>query len=609
MLKRSLLHALLVLGLTSLVLFGSSCSGEDDTHLVVVMDTDYDVPTEVDRIRVRVLKVAEDGAKEAQTWSREFMLTTEQTTASELVALPASFSVVPTAPDIDREVVVELEGLLEDRLMVARRARTGFVRGEFRVLRMFLYRACADTSCPEGASCGCLRGSACSPPSCVDERVDPAELETTNDPGALPPQSNIPSGCGSGQSLCGSTCADLATDPRFCGDCDTTCGAGELCTEGECIDPDDCRNDESRCNGFTYCNRSTGECERGCDGDEQCGRAERCDLETHACVCQASLVRCPPAFGDCVDVSTDLVYCGDCNTACPANHVCSEGICMDLGDCRTNGLGCTGFSYCDERTGSCIRGCLLDEQCAGSNELCDTESHDCVCGDGFERCPTTGGDCVDTQTDLTYCGDCETSCVDGDVCDEGICVDPTDCRTNQTGCTAVSYCDQETGQCLPGCDRQEQCPDANDRCDLSTHSCVCKDGFTRCGVQCVDLDDDPRFCGGCANACEGTETCQQGSCINPNDCRTNGIGCIGFTYCNDDTGACLSGCVADTQCATTEECNVGTHECVCSSGLTRCAGECVDTLFDDNNCGRCNERCRGNRTCVLGLCLRPGEED
>jgi hypothetical protein len=28
----------------------------------------------------------------------------------------------------------------------------------------------------------------------------------------------------------------------------------------------------------------------------------------------------------------------------------------------------------------------------------------------------------------------------------------------------------------------------------------------------------------------------------------------------------------------------------------------VDTASDKNNCGACNQRCNGNRTCVAGVC-------
>ena len=42
------------------------------------MDTDYVVPTDVDRIQARVLKVSDDGVGETETWSQEFLLSSEE---------------------------------------------------------------------------------------------------------------------------------------------------------------------------------------------------------------------------------------------------------------------------------------------------------------------------------------------------------------------------------------------------------------------------------------------------------------------------------------------------------------------------------------------------
>ncbi len=41
------------------------------------------------------------------------------------------------------------------------------------------------------------------------------------------------------------------------------------------------------------------------------------------------------------------------------------------------------------------------------------------------------------------------------------------------------------------------------------------------------------------------------------------------------------------------------------TGLTRCAGECVDTRTDDRNCGECNVLCIGRDHCIAGSCSNP----
>ncbi len=594
----------LLLFLSMLLALASSCAEETYTQVVVVMDTDYQVPSEVDRIRARVLKVSEDGLTEKETWSEEFPLVAGDAPASGLYSLPASFSVVPDKADLNREIVVEARALIGDEPVVTRTVRTGFVPGQFRVLRMFLYRECADATCPDGSSCGCPGAGSCVTPSCVDEYVDPEGLEVTSDPGVLPPDPGIPEGCGSGLTSCAGECVDTVTDPRFCGGCNDPCPNGMVCADSQCVDPTDCRAGSTTCEGFTYCDDATGECLRGCAVDEQCGSDETCDAATHECICKPELVRCPPEIGDCVDTNTDLAYCGDCKTSCPRNNVCSEGLCVDLGDCRFNGIGCTGFSYCDESSGECVRGCLLDEQCGAANEVCDTEINDCVCDGGFQRCPPVAGDCVDTQTDLTYCGDCDTSCTRGEVCQDGVCFNP-DCNTNGIGCSGFTYCDQDTGECLPGCDSNAQCTNANQRCNVSTHTCVCKSGFTRCGLQCVDTKTDPTHCGNCTTTCASGEVCQDSVCFNP-DCNTNGIGCSGFTYCDETTGECLPGCGSDAQCTSANErCNVSTHTCVCKSGFTRCGLQCVDTKTDPQYCGNCNTTCTSGEVCQDSVCFNP----
>jgi len=96
-------------------------------------------------------------------------------------------------------------------------------------------------------------------------------------------------------------------------------------------------------------------------------------------------------------------------------------MCGDPGDCRTNGVGCGGFTYCDEASGDCLRGCEDDDQCVGDNEECDTVLHECVCEPGFHLC---GAVCVD-DLDVNFCGDLCTACLAPPnatpVCDLGTC--------------------------------------------------------------------------------------------------------------------------------------------------------------------------------------------
>ena len=603
----------LFLGFAALSLLASSCNEDPSTQVVVLMDTDYLVPTDVDRIQARILKVSDDGVGETETWSQVFLLSSEEEPGPGLYSLPASFGVVPAEGDMDRGIVIEVEALLgsADEPLVQRRVRTGFIQGKFLVVRMLLYRACTDMICAEGESCGCEDAAACLAPFCVDEFVDPKNLEVTDNPGVLPPNPEIPtdpdvSDC-EPLTLCGTECVDTDTDPLFCGNCTTACSSGEVCVEGACIEPGDCRTNGIDCSGFTYCDEVTGTCLRGCEANEQCGSSETCDTETHECVCMEGFDRC---LDRCVDTQTDPLFCGDCMTFCGSREVCQAGMCADLGDCRTNGIGCAGLTYCDLRTGECLPGCVQDDQCGAANEVCDTDINDCVCDTGFESCPPIAGACVDTQTDPLFCGDCGTACGSGEVCQAGACFDPSDCRTNGIGCSGFTYCDPSTGVCTSGCDDNAQCTRANEICDVLSHACVCGSGFEPCPPIfgfCVDTQTDVRYCGNCQTACGTGEVCQLGACFDPNDCRTNGIGCSGLTYCDPSTGDCLPGCANDAQCAGANEiCDVPSHVCVCGSGFERCPpffGLCVDTQTDTANCGDCGTTCGSGEFCFGGECF------
>ena len=426
------------------------------------MDTDYAVPTEVDRVRARVAKIVETdgGVEEVETWVRVFPLSSDEPAEANTYHLPATFAVLPSASDIDREVVIELEAIATNgnEVLVTRRLRTGFVPGQARLVRMLIHRSCAEISCPEGDSCGCPGASSCATPSCVDQRVSPESLETIDDPALLPPDSEFPIAPGDGGVpdsgvpdggiecepplvLCNQECVNTATDLRYCGGCNNACPNGFVCEASVCRDLGDCRAAEGVCTGFTYCDDSTGNCLRGCANDDQCVRnQELCDVAAHECVCTPDFERC--AF-DCVDTQSDPRFCGGCETFCEAGEVCEVGICLDPGDCRSNGFGCSGFTYCDEATGDCLRGCEETAQCTGKNQVCDTSLHECVCDVDFHEC-------------------------------DGVCVSSLDAASCGTSCTPCLF---------P--------PDAIPICALGVCDFVCTDGFERCDDRCCPTSCPP----------------------------------------------------------------------------------------------------------------------
>ncbi len=414
----------LLLGSVLLSLFGVSCTDGSATQVVVLMNTDYAVPAEVDRVRARVSKIVQTGAgqEEVETWLRVFPVSNGTQAEAGVFELPATFGILPEASDVDREIVIELEALASGRegVLVSRRVKTGFISGQALLVRMLLHRACADVTCLEGTSCGCPDDASCETPACMDEWLPPEDLERIDDPGTLPVDAGMPAtdagtepdagmddggiDCEAPLSICGLDCVNTQTDPRYCGDCATTCPGGHVCELGSCVDPGDCRTNGVGCSGFTYCDEASGECLRGCTSDTQCtGQHETCDTDTRDCVCSSGFEQCDFR---CVDTQADPRYCGDCVTSCPAGDVCDLGICRDPGDCRTNGNGCSGFTYCDEASGECLLGCEVDGQCMGEHEVCDTGIHDCVCGSGYHQC---GAVCV-SDLDAATCGASCTPC-------------------------------------------------------------------------------------------------------------------------------------------------------------------------------------------------------
>ncbi len=412
----------------ALLLSSIGCAEEPHTQVVVLMDTDYVVPEEVDRIRARVSKVlsSEAGVEEIETWEHVFVVSKPASNEPGVHGLPATFGVLAEGAGTDTQILIELEAIAlgSGRVLVSHRIRTGFVRGEARLARMPLFRACEGMTCSVGQSCGCPGASACAEPACVSEIVLPESLERIENPGLLPADAGIPPRTDGGMPdgsvdggepdagtpdggvinceppllLCGMDCVNPQADPRYCGDCETSCPIGSVCETGSCFDPGDCRSNGVGCSGFTFCEEATGQCLPGCRDAQQCtGAHEECDIDTHECVCAIGFQRCE---GACVDTQNDPSFCGDCTRSCSPPDVCESGTCVDPGDCRTNDSGCSGFTYCDESTGECLRGCESDGQCVGDNEICNTTLHECVCAPAFHRC---GAVCV-SNLDVDSCG-------------------------------------------------------------------------------------------------------------------------------------------------------------------------------------------------------------
>ena len=84
----------------------------------------------------------------------------------------------------------------------------------------------------------------------------------------------------------------------------------------------------------------------------------------------------------------------------------------------------------------------------------------------------------------------------------------------------------------------------------------CPAPTTGCGASCADVSTDPMNCGACGSACEPSEVCSAGECVDE-----------------------------------------------CSGGLTACERSCLDLASDTANCGGCERPCANGFSCVEGVCV------
>jgi hypothetical protein len=146
---------------------------EHDGRVLVVVDTDYDVPGELALIRARI--VGSNGLEQ----SRGFDVMRRATPPhDDPAAVPLSFVIVPResgSGDFEVEVTGHAPGAPDGDVLVSRRAITGFRPGHTLVLPLPLLRICERVVCP--ATLTCRVGV------CVDARVPVEELGTVERPG------------------------------------------------------------------------------------------------------------------------------------------------------------------------------------------------------------------------------------------------------------------------------------------------------------------------------------------------------------------------------------------------------------------------------------------
>lgn len=312
------------------LIFLSACA-QPLTQLVVIVDTDYAVPGELDGVVLTV-----DGPVMPEE-------PVEVPLAS--ITLPISLGLVhrggPLGP-----ITVTASGALAGAERVRRTARTSFLVGESRVLRIDLARACDGPACV-GSETTCVGGS------CVGMDVEPA---------SLPVFDGTVDRSDAGASVDVPVDACMVSGPESCNGRDEDCdGAVD---EGVCTCDPPCMLDHAvaRCVAGTRCEISS--CETGfanCDMMQEtgCEESTRTLTDCNACdtpcgfpgglpgtalgtpTCADGTCRvasCATAnFADCngsildgceTNTSNDRLHCGRCDNPCPAGMMrCMSGTC------------------------------------------------------------------------------------------------------------------------------------------------------------------------------------------------------------------------------------------------------------------------------------------
>jgi hypothetical protein len=427
---------------------------------------------------------------------------------------------------------------------------------------------------------------------------DPSRLDSDNDGVRDQPDACEWTVAGTSVNAAGCSCAQIPG----CVPCSTAsqCGDGDPCTIDTCSDGA-CQHGPAP-NG--------GSCSDGnaCNGAETCqggicrpGTPLTCS-DGNACTTDS----CSPASG-CV-FAPNTNPCGDDGNRCTAD-VCSGGSCTHPpvadGTLCPDATVCNGEETC--QAGTCRPGLTLD--CNDGN-ACTTDS--CGATTGCAHAPIPG--CA-ACTSASQCGD-------GNPCTADACVGGTCTYTpvaNGASCNDTNACNGtetcQSGTCRAG--TPLACNDGNacttDTCSpavgcvFTANTSPCADDGNVCtndvcgGGSCTHPPKANGLACGDGNLCNGTETCQAGSCA-----AGSPLACSDDDACTTDscspTGGCVftritgcTGCASAAQCNDADPCTVDT----CSSGVCGHGPAATGTSCSDGNL------CNGLETCQAGTC-RPG---
>ena len=174
--------------------------------------------------------------------------------------------------------------------------------------------------------------------------------------------------CEEPRQFCDGVCVDTDADPSHCGSCDTSCGDGEVCADGDCAVS--CPSGYLLCDGGCHDPETStdhcGEC------GPSCGAGEVCDEGSCASSCGENLEACE---GECRDTAVDPSHCGECGHECDVGEVCLAGSCeTSCGGGQTSCDGvCRNLASDPDHCGECDNACpasfgCLDGDCHGIDD-------------------------------------------------------------------------------------------------------------------------------------------------------------------------------------------------------------------------------------------------
>jgi hypothetical protein len=529
------------LGAALFVVAGCSAT---PTQLIVVVDTDFEIPAGLDEIEVAVTGPGGMRIREVQSLD-----------GSE--TLPFTVAVIPESLDQLGPIHIEAIGRRDGGEHVRREARVTLVREQTLMLPLFLLRTCEGTSCPTDETCtanGCAS-------------IDDVPL--------LPWDGRpIRIGEDAGPGFDGGTDAGMPDAGRDAGprpDTGPPMDAGPGCSVLGCDDGNPCTDDTCNVDGLcTYRDNAV-----ACDDGTFCNGLDRCEggsCSFHVGNPCGSGTTCDGTAGTCVGCTTDAM--------CPAPMAGSWGACGGFADACATG----GTEERTLRTFRCMSGSCVPSDTTES-QACSRATEGTVCGatscDSFGGCSGSGCDTAGTQT---------RTCNDR-VCSAGAC--STRPRVESAGCFRPT---DGTSCGATSCGSFGACGGFADTCSTSgSQSRTCTDYVCSGGGCGTSMRSESQGCSRGStdgNACGGTSCGGWGPCEGFADaCATNGTQ---SRTCTDYL--CSGGGCGMTNRTETQACTRG------STDGASCAATTCDAWSVCNYVGTCDEDATQSRTCTDYVC-------